>query len=306
MGMPKLDAARQSRSRRSCPEHAARSTRRAGPTATRRRSTTSRGPSTSSSSRSSARRASTTTLRVVHSGGELELALPGPDGNGPTTWAQESLTRTNTDVSAHWTSKLFDRHWQIEALAGLHNEYFYDRSPNAALNNLNQLQYSGSEPRHARGPARLRGRGERLRALPRQPVLLHGRLRSDHEVHRQPLDGRAQVDAPVRGGRPPRAQVRLAPRPRRPSTSTATTRAPARAARARLVPARRRRSTRRTSSACKTGRVPVGRGRRPSRTRTSSTRPRAATSRPRSTRPSRASRTRSSCRTATARRACAT
>ena len=53
------------------------------------------------------------------------------------------MTRSNIDVSAHWTSKLFDRHWQIEALAGLHTEYFYDRSPNDALNSQNQLQYAG-------------------------------------------------------------------------------------------------------------------------------------------------------------------
>ena len=86
----------------------------------------------------------TNNLRTFQSGVELNSAFPGPDGNGPTTWATEAITRTNTDVSAHWTSKLFDRRWQIEALAGLHSEYFNDRSPNAALNHLNQLQYSGS------------------------------------------------------------------------------------------------------------------------------------------------------------------
>jgi hypothetical protein len=59
-------------------------------------------------------------------------------------WARESLTKTNTDVSAHWVSKLFDRHWQIDALAGMHSEYFYNRSPYAALNGENELQYSGS------------------------------------------------------------------------------------------------------------------------------------------------------------------
>jgi hypothetical protein len=78
----------------------------------------------------------------INGGSQFDTLYPGPDGNGPTTWAQESVTRTNTDASAHWTSKLFDRHWQIDALVGLHSEYFYDRSPSSALNSLNQLQYA--------------------------------------------------------------------------------------------------------------------------------------------------------------------
>ncbi|HEY2729426.1 MAG TPA: TonB-dependent receptor [Polyangia bacterium] len=82
----------------------------------------------------------------LNGGSPFDALYPGPTGNGPTTYAQESLTRTNTDVSAHWTSKLFDRHWQIDALAGLHSEYFYDRSPSSALNSLNQLQYAGGGP----------------------------------------------------------------------------------------------------------------------------------------------------------------
>jgi Carboxypeptidase regulatory-like domain len=60
------------------------------------------------------------------------------------SWSQESLTKSNTDATLHWTSKLFDRRWQIDALAGLHNEYFYDRSPFGALNNLNQLEIYGA------------------------------------------------------------------------------------------------------------------------------------------------------------------
>ena len=57
--------------------------------------------------------------------------------------AVENLTKANTDLTAHWVSKLYERHWQIDVLAGMHNEYFYDRSPYADLNNLNQLQYIG-------------------------------------------------------------------------------------------------------------------------------------------------------------------
>jgi hypothetical protein len=84
-------------------------------------------------------------LRSLPGGQEIASAFPGPDGKGPTTFAQESLTKTNTDVSAHWTSKLFDRKWQIEAIAGVHNEYFYDRSPSDLLNTTNQLQYWGND-----------------------------------------------------------------------------------------------------------------------------------------------------------------
>jgi hypothetical protein len=43
------------------------------------------------------------------------------------------------------TSKLLDKRWQIDAMAGMHNEYFYDRSPYADLNSLNELQYGGAD-----------------------------------------------------------------------------------------------------------------------------------------------------------------
>jgi len=56
----------------------------------------------------------------------------------------EDLTRNNTDVSGHWVSKLLDRRWQIDVLAGMHSEYLYGRSPDAALNNLNGVQYGGA------------------------------------------------------------------------------------------------------------------------------------------------------------------
>jgi hypothetical protein len=45
----------------------------------------------------------------------------------------------------NWTSKLFDKHWQIDAFAGMHSEYFYDRSPYSDLNALNELQYGGGD-----------------------------------------------------------------------------------------------------------------------------------------------------------------
>jgi hypothetical protein len=66
---------------------------------------------------------------------------PGLDAISNPAWAQENLSKTNTDVTARWVSKLYDRRWIIEANAGLHREDFNDRSPDGALNNLNQLEY---------------------------------------------------------------------------------------------------------------------------------------------------------------------
>ena len=59
-------------------------------------------------------------------------------------WAQEKLTKSNSDFTLHWTSKLFDHHWQIDVLAGAHTEYFFQRSPDASLNDRNQLEYWGA------------------------------------------------------------------------------------------------------------------------------------------------------------------
>ena len=61
------------------------------------------------------------------------------------SWAQEKLTKSNNDFTARWTSKLYDNHWKIDGLVGYHYEYFYDRSPNPALNNSNQLEYWGAD-----------------------------------------------------------------------------------------------------------------------------------------------------------------
>jgi hypothetical protein len=78
--------------------------------------------------------------------GGLEYAGAFPAaGSDKAVSYQESLTRANTDISAHWTSKLFDRKWQVEAIAGMHNEYLYERSPDASLNSLNQIEYNGSD-----------------------------------------------------------------------------------------------------------------------------------------------------------------
>jgi hypothetical protein len=77
-------------------------------------------------------------------GGGLRNVFAGADIASSPSWAREQLTKTDSDVTAHWTSELFDRRWKIEALAGWHYEYYYDRSPDAALNSVNQLEYWGS------------------------------------------------------------------------------------------------------------------------------------------------------------------
>ena len=203
--------------RRSCRTTPSASTRRAARTPTPRRSTTSPSPSTSSSSPSSARRASTTSSLVPWRQRDRARPSPVPTATARRPGRRSQLTKTNTDVvGALDVEALRPQVADRGASRGFHNEYFNDRSPSDQLNHLNQLQYwsndlgtlenlPGCEP-------------ARVRALPREPLLLDGRLRPDHEVHGQPLVGRAQVDAPVRGWRPPRAQVRLAPRACRPST----------------------------------------------------------------------------------------
>lgn len=67
-----------------------------------------------------------------------------PFSSDPRT-ALESLTKSNTDVTAHWVSKLYNRKWQIDAIAGMHYEYYNQRSPYADLNNLNQLQIANTD-----------------------------------------------------------------------------------------------------------------------------------------------------------------
>ena len=59
-------------------------------------------------------------------------------GAGAADQGQQRLHRP-LDVEAATTTS-----WQIDALAGLHTEYFYDRSPDGALNNRNQLEYWGA------------------------------------------------------------------------------------------------------------------------------------------------------------------
>jgi hypothetical protein len=75
---------------------------------------------------------------------EVRQGLNGAGNIGQPDWMTEALTKSNTDLMAHWVSHFFDNHWQLDLSAGLHNEYFFNRSPNEAANSLNQLEYSGS------------------------------------------------------------------------------------------------------------------------------------------------------------------
>jgi hypothetical protein len=71
-------------------------------------------------------------------------AFEGAEAISNFAWAREKQTRDTTDISARWLSQLYDGHWQIEVNAGLHKEHYDDRSPDAALNALNQQEWWGA------------------------------------------------------------------------------------------------------------------------------------------------------------------
>ena len=221
------------------------------------------------------------------------------------SWAQEKLTKSNSDFTAHWTSKLYDNHWRIDA-PRRHPHRISLRS--LAERRAQRAQPAGILGRQPVGPrtrARLRSRSETLPALPRRQ-LPHGRIRPDPQVQRRPLDGRPQVDPPVRGRRPPRPGLRLAPGVRDVQPG-ALVFGPARASAASSCSTRRAgTSTATRSSRCsrassrRTSALPAARATRPP---TCCTRPATRTA---SRRTSRAGSTRSSSRRTTARRGCAT
>lgn len=78
------------------------------------------------------------------SSGREMRAFEGDEAISNPNWAVEQLDRNTTDVGARWVSKLYDRKWQIEVNAGLHQEHFSDSSPNPALNALNQEEWWGT------------------------------------------------------------------------------------------------------------------------------------------------------------------
>ncbi len=59
-------------------------------------------------------------------------------------WMKENLSKTNTDVSLRYLGKFLDKRLILEGNLGYHREDFNDRSPDAARNALNQLEYWGT------------------------------------------------------------------------------------------------------------------------------------------------------------------
>jgi hypothetical protein len=59
-------------------------------------------------------------------------------------WPMQTLSKNNTDIIASWTGQLLDRRWKVEATAGLHDERYKDKHPDAALNGLNQVEWYGT------------------------------------------------------------------------------------------------------------------------------------------------------------------
>ena len=106
------------------------------------------------------------------------------------SWAQEKLTKSNSDFTAHWTSKLYDNHWRIDARAGFHSEYLYDRSPERRAQRAQPARLFWRQSVGPRTRARLCA-DRTLPALPRRR-LPHRRFRPDPQVQRRPLDGRSQ------------------------------------------------------------------------------------------------------------------
>lgn len=60
-------------------------------------------------------------------------------------WAQQSLHKNNTDLTAKWVSQLLDRRLRIDAGFGLHRETYREESPFADLNALNQLEWHADQ-----------------------------------------------------------------------------------------------------------------------------------------------------------------
>jgi len=68
-------------------------------------------------------------------------AFGGIEAFSDPSWAREAVSRNTTDTMVRWTSKLFNRKWQIDADVGLHRESFDDSSANPALNAVNQQEW---------------------------------------------------------------------------------------------------------------------------------------------------------------------
>ena len=132
-----------------------------------------------------------------------------PFSSDPRT-AMESLTRTNTDVTAHWVSKLYERKWQIDALAGMHYEYSYDRSPYDDLNNLNQLQIGGADLWSVERAPGCQPQGAFI-PCPIAPYYYAGGIGEIDKSDAYRWSAEIKSTQRVRRRRPARAEVRLAP-----------------------------------------------------------------------------------------------
>ncbi|HEY0713586.1 MAG TPA: TonB-dependent receptor [Polyangia bacterium] len=58
-------------------------------------------------------------------------------------WAMQKISKRNTDVNLTWDGHFFDRRWRIETQLGLHDERFRDRSPDPALDLIQQNEWYG-------------------------------------------------------------------------------------------------------------------------------------------------------------------
>ncbi|MBC8132843.1 MAG: carboxypeptidase regulatory-like domain-containing protein, partial [Deltaproteobacteria bacterium] len=74
----------------------------------------------------------------------VRALTPGGEAVADPRWAQQSLQKNNTDVTANWVSQLFDRRLRLDAGLGLHRESYGEKSPFADLNTLNQQEWHGA------------------------------------------------------------------------------------------------------------------------------------------------------------------
>lgn len=86
----------------------------------------------------------TLSLFATPTASEHVRALAGEEANNDPRWALQSLHKDNTDVTVSWMSQFLERRVRLDASAGLHRETYSDKSPDGALNNLNQLEYHGA------------------------------------------------------------------------------------------------------------------------------------------------------------------
>lgn len=65
--------------------------------------------------------------------------------SGDPRWMQAQLSRDSLDTSLRYTGNFLDRHLELDALAGLHNEHYSARSPFSDLNDTNQIWHNNQD-----------------------------------------------------------------------------------------------------------------------------------------------------------------